>query len=84
MLDSVALETLGIPAVAIAHDLFESFAHAQAESAQMSELQIVATPRPRQGSSVDEMLQNDPGLVARVAAALEERISAEPELLPAH
>ena len=78
MLDSVAMERLGIPAVAIAHDLFESAARVGARAAGIPDLPVVVTPRPRQGSDVDEMLAVDSTLVGRVTAALEARMAARP------
>jgi hypothetical protein len=74
MLDSVGMELRGIPTVVIVHDLFESAAHAQLAAAGIPDLPVIATPRPRQGSEFEEMLENDPDLVERVMTALEARI----------
>ena len=74
MLDSVALHQLGIPVVGVTHDLFESAAHAMVQVAGVPDLPIVATPRPRQGSGVEEMLLQDDTLVDRVSQALEARM----------
>jgi hypothetical protein len=82
MLDSVAMERLGIPAVALAHDLFESAARAGAKASGMADLPVVTTPRPRQGSDVEEMLARDSTLVARVIAALEARIAVHAQVVP--
>jgi hypothetical protein len=79
MLDTVAMERLGIPAIAIAHDLFESAAKAGARSQGMPDLPIVVTPRPRQGSDTDEMLEVDSTLVDRVISALEQRMQYHAE-----
>ena len=76
MLDCVEFERQGIPAVALAHDLFEVAAHAQAKIAGFEDIPVVVTPRPRQSSTVAEMLADDSTLVERVAAALEERMRA--------
>lgn len=74
MLDSVALHKLGIPVVGVTHDLFEFAAHAMATVAGVPDIPIVATPRPRQGSGVEEMLLQDDTLVDRVSQALEARM----------
>jgi len=74
MLDSVALHKLGIPVVGVTHDLFESAARAMAKAAGVPDLPIVTTPRPRQGSAVEEMLLQDATLVDRVSQALEARM----------
>ena len=74
MLDSVALNKLGIPVVGVTHDLFEIAAHAMAKATGVPDLPIVATPRPRQGSGVEEMLLHDDTLVDRISQALEARM----------
>lgn len=58
----------------IVHDLFESAARAQLAAAGIPDLPVIATPRPRQGSEIEEMLEKDPDLVDRVMAALDARI----------
>jgi hypothetical protein len=75
MLDSVGLERRGIPSVVIVHDLFESAARAQLAASGIPDLPVIATPRPRQGSEFEEMLEHDPDLVERVMAALEARMT---------
>ena len=74
MLDSVALHKLGMPVVGVTHDLFEAAAHAMVKAAGVPDLPIIATPRPRQGSQVEEMLLHDNTLVDRVSQALEARM----------
>jgi hypothetical protein len=75
VLDTVALEQKGIPTVTLAHDLFESAAYAQARLARLPDLTLVVTPRPRPGSSCDQMLEEDPTLVERVMSALQDRLA---------
>lgn len=78
MLDSVALNQLGVPVVAVTHDLFESAARAMVKVAGVPDLPIVSTPRPRQGSEVEEMLRLDDTLVDRISQALETRMKTLP------
>jgi hypothetical protein len=47
----------------------------------MADLPVVTTPRPRQGSDVEEMLARDSTLVARVIAALEARIAVHAQVV---
>ena len=70
MHDSIRLESLGIPTVPVATDVFQTAARAQASVLGRPDLDAVYVPHPIQDQNAEEIAARAETVVAELAARL--------------
>ena len=70
MHDSIRLESLGIPTVPVATDVFQTAARAQASALGRPDLDAVYVPHPIQDQNPEEIAARAEAVVAELAARL--------------